>query len=113
MTESQWNACEEPDLMLEHLEGKVKREQLVEFVRRCWEHVTPHLPPHRGERTAADQFAALERAVQMVVDKENKALLAAGAEGIMGAQGRTNLASQIRDRLVNCLEQRKNYEKRS
>ena len=60
-----------------------------------------------------DQFAALERAVQMVVDKENKALLAAGAEGIMGAQGRTNLASQIRDRLVNCLEQRKNYEKRS
>lgn len=59
-----------------------------------------------------DQFDALVRAFQLLVDRENKALLAAGQEGIMGAQGRTNLAIQVRDRLVNCLEQRKTYQDR-
>src|SRR5262245_40295358 len=59
MSESEWLACEEPDLLLEHVEGKVSREQLVEFVRRCWERVTPHLPPVRSNYTVADQFAAL------------------------------------------------------
>lgn len=60
-----------------------------------------------------EQFEALVRAFQMLVEKENKALLAAGTEGIMGAQGRTNLALTIRDRLVNCMEQRKNYQNRA
>ena len=59
---------------------------------------------------APDQYTALERAFQVLVEKENKAFLAAGPEGIMGAQGRTNMAILIRDRLVNCMDQRKNYE---
>lgn len=59
MTESEWLACGEPDLMLEHLEGKVSREQLVEWVRRCWARVAAHLPPVPTEITVVEQFAAL------------------------------------------------------
>jgi hypothetical protein len=59
MTQSEWLACEEPDLMLEFLEGKVSRAQLVEFVRKCWERITPHLPPVQSNVTVVDQFAAL------------------------------------------------------
>jgi len=59
-----------------------------------------------------DQFDALLRAFQVLADKENKTLLAAGSEGIMGAQGRANLANTIKDRLEKCLEQRKTYENR-
>jgi hypothetical protein len=59
MSESEWLACDEPDLMLEAVEGKVTREQLVTFVRQCWERITPHLPPVRSNVTVADQFAAL------------------------------------------------------
>ena len=44
MSESEWLASEEPDLMLEKVEGKLSREQLMEFVRRCWERITPYLP---------------------------------------------------------------------
>jgi hypothetical protein len=51
--------CEEPDLLLEHLEGKVSRRQLVEFVRRCWQRVKPHLPPVHSDVTVVEQFAAL------------------------------------------------------
>ena len=39
MSESEWLASEEPDLMLEEVEGKLSREQLVEFVRRCWKRI--------------------------------------------------------------------------
>jgi len=59
MTESEWLACEEPDLLLEHVEGKVSREALVEFVCRCWERVKPHLPPVKSDVTVVDQYAAL------------------------------------------------------
>jgi hypothetical protein len=59
MSESEWLACEEPDLMLEAVEGKVSREQLVEFVRRCWGRIKPHLPPVRNDLTVVEQFAAL------------------------------------------------------
>jgi hypothetical protein len=59
VTDSEWLACGEPDLMLEAVQGKVTREQLVEFVGRCWERVRPHLPPVSTDVTAADQFAAL------------------------------------------------------
>jgi hypothetical protein len=75
-----------------------------------WFHLT--IAASNLKVAAPDQFEALVRAVQLVTDKETKGLLAAGTEGIMGAQGRTNLAISIRDRLVNCMEQRKNYEKR-
>jgi hypothetical protein len=58
MNEAEWLTCEEPDLMLEAVEGKVTREQLVEFVRRCWERVTPYLPV-QSDVTVVDQFAVL------------------------------------------------------
>lgn len=58
MSESEWLACGEPDLMLEAVEGKVSRAQLVEFVRRCWERITPSLPL-RSDITVVEQFAAL------------------------------------------------------
>ncbi|HEX4591657.1 MAG TPA: hypothetical protein VH120_17095 [Gemmataceae bacterium] len=59
MTEAEWFACGEPDLLLEHLIGRVSRAQLVEFVRGCWQRITPLVtaPPH--ERTVVDQFADL------------------------------------------------------
>ena len=59
MSESEWLACEEPDMLLEEVEGKVSREQLVEFVRRCWERITLYLPAVRTEQTVVEQFAAL------------------------------------------------------
>ena len=40
MTEHEWEACQYPDLMLEDLVGTMSREQLVDFVRRCWERMT-------------------------------------------------------------------------
>jgi hypothetical protein len=75
-----------------------------------WFHIT--IAASNLKVVAPEQFEALVRAVQLLADKENKALLAAGAEGIMGAQGRTNMALQLRDRLVNCMDQRKNYQNR-
>lgn len=59
MSESEWLACDEPDLMLEEVEAKVSREQLVEFVRGCWERITPCLPAVRSEITVVEEFAAL------------------------------------------------------
>lgn len=59
MTEVDWFTCNEPDLMLEVVEDTVSRGQLVEFVRRCWERVTPYLPPGPSDYTVVDQFAAL------------------------------------------------------
>ena len=58
MTESEWLGCDEPDLMLEAVVYTATREQLIEFVRRCWSRVAPHLPV-RSSITAADEFAAL------------------------------------------------------
>ena len=59
-----------------------------------------------------DQFGALLVALQLLAQKENRALLAAGGEDLLRAQGRTNLAIQITDRLEKCMEQRKNYQNR-
>src|SRR5262245_62147865 len=59
MTEAQWLACGEPDLMLEVVEGKVSHDKLVEFVRRCWARIHAHLPPAQSEVTVVEQFAAL------------------------------------------------------
>jgi hypothetical protein len=59
MTEAEWLACRQPDLLLEFLIGKVSRAQLVEFVRQCWARVQPLVtaPPH--DRTVVEQFAEL------------------------------------------------------
>jgi len=59
MSESEWLSCEEPDLMLEWVEGRVSREQLVDFVRQCWERITPHLPLVPRDYTVVEQFASL------------------------------------------------------
>lgn len=59
MSESEWFACDQPDLLLEVLETKASRKQLVDFVRRCWERITPHLPPARSDFTVVEQFASL------------------------------------------------------
>jgi hypothetical protein len=59
MTESEWLNCDEPDLMLEVVEGRVRRDQLVEFVRRCWQRITPYLPPTPHEHTVVEEFAAV------------------------------------------------------
>lgn len=56
MTEREWLACGEPDLLLEELEGTVSRGLLVEFVRRCWAHITP---PVDSAVSVVDQFVAL------------------------------------------------------
>ena len=56
MTYSEWIACEEPDLMLEHLMGHVSRAQLVSFVRQCWERVTLYFPSASHEFTVVEQF---------------------------------------------------------
>ena len=58
MSESEWFACNDPDLLLEALEGKVSRQHLVDFVRRCWERIEDLLPPDHGDCTVVDQFAA-------------------------------------------------------
>jgi hypothetical protein len=59
MTEAEWYACREPDLLLEFLIGKASKAQLVEFVRLCWERVEPLItaPPH--DETVVHQFARL------------------------------------------------------
>jgi hypothetical protein len=59
MSETEWLACREPDLMLEEVEGTISREQLVEFVRRCWERITPYLPSAPTEKTVVEEFAAI------------------------------------------------------
>lgn len=59
MTEAEWLKSGEPDLMLEHEMGKITRKQLVEFVRGCWERITPYVPPYPHEFTVVEQFADL------------------------------------------------------
>jgi hypothetical protein len=59
MTDSEWLACGEPDLMLEYVEGKVSRQQLIEFVRQCWKRASRYLPPVTTDVTVVEQFAAL------------------------------------------------------
>ena len=59
MSDSEWLICEDPDLMLEAVEGKISKKQLVEFVRMCWERITPNLPPAPSKVTVVEQFAAL------------------------------------------------------
>ena len=57
MSESEWFAYEEPDLMLEFLVGRINRAELVNFVRKCWERISPFLTPVPGGYTVVEQFA--------------------------------------------------------
>jgi hypothetical protein len=95
MTESEWLACDEPDLLLEHLEGKVRREALVEFVRRCWARVRPHLPPADTTVTVVEQYAALapgQSDRDAVLYAASAALKAAGWAPDMKAEQRRQAA---------------------
>jgi len=60
-----------------------------------------------------DQFEALLTAFQMVEEKEKAAFFSAPADGIFQAQGRANLAKELRERLERCLDQRKTYQNRA
>jgi hypothetical protein len=58
MTEVEWYACEQPDLLLELVENQVSREHLVEFVHRCWKRICSYLPV-QSDYTVVQEFAAL------------------------------------------------------
>jgi hypothetical protein len=45
--------------MLESLVGRVRNDQLVAFVRSCWDRITPYLPPVPLDRTVVDEFAEI------------------------------------------------------
>ena len=81
MTPEEWMRCDEPDLMLEELLGRVHRAQLIEFVRNCWERVARYLPDVPHEITAAQQFAALAETLNdrdAIIYASEAALKAAG-----------------------------------
>jgi hypothetical protein len=59
MSESEWFACDQPDLLLEVVETKASRKQLVEFVRQCWDRIADRLPPLQTDFTVVEQFAKL------------------------------------------------------
>ncbi len=59
MSESEWLGCTEPDLMLECVEGKASRAQLIEFVRQCWNRIASHLPASHGSYTVVEEYASL------------------------------------------------------
>jgi hypothetical protein len=59
MSETEWLDCAEPDLMLECVEGRASRAELREFVRRCWDRITLHLPAASGSFTVVEEFATL------------------------------------------------------
>jgi hypothetical protein len=56
MTESEWLTSDEPDLMLEHVMGRISRDQLVTFVRQCWQRIAAYLPPVPHDYTVVEQF---------------------------------------------------------
>jgi hypothetical protein len=91
MTESEWQVCDEPDLMLEHLMGKVSRAQLVTFVRQCWQRVAPYLPALPHSFTAVEQFAEIADTLNdhdAAIYASEAALKAAGLAPDMRAEQR-------------------------
>lgn len=63
---------------------------------------------------APEQFDALVAAFKQLEDRYQTELNTA-ADGVLifNAQGRSWLAGQLRQRLANCLDQKKNYENRA
>jgi hypothetical protein len=98
MTQSEWFACQEPDLMLEHLMGKVPRAQLVSFARGCWERIATNIPPVPHEYTVVEQFAASAEQLNdhdVAIYASEAALKAAGLAPNMKAE-RRNQAELLR-----------------
>ena len=91
MTESEWLASGEPDLMLEHLMGQVNREQLVQFVRECWRRIADEIPPIPHETTVVEQFAEIvnrQSDYDAVIYASEAALKAAGLAADMRKEQR-------------------------
>jgi hypothetical protein len=59
MSDSEWLACCEPDLILEEVEGEGEPGASGGVRAPCWERITPHLPEVRSEYTVVEEFAAL------------------------------------------------------
>jgi len=91
MTAAEWFACQEPDLLLEHVMGKVTRAQLVTFVRQCWEHIVPYIPPFPHDFTVVEQFVEVAGRLNdhdAVIYASEAALKAAGLAPDMGNEQR-------------------------
>lgn len=61
---------------------------------------------------APEQFEALVRALQLLDEQAGKALRAAPPDGILNAQGRAAIASDLKTWFETCMEQRRTYENR-
>ena len=62
---------------------------------------------------APEQFERLVEAFKVLEGRYQQDLVVANADMIVGVQGRTWLAGQLRQRLEKCHEQRLNYENRA
>ena len=62
---------------------------------------------------APEQFERLVDAFKLLEARHQQELNVADATVIFGAQGKNWLATQLRVRLENCHEQRRNYENRA
>jgi hypothetical protein len=60
MTESEWQACESPYDMLEHLEGKIDDQAFMQFSVACCRRIWPLItdPRSRAVVDAAEQYLA-------------------------------------------------------
>jgi hypothetical protein len=99
MSEAEWLACEDPDFLLEAVEGRVNRQHLVEFVRRCWERIKPYLAAVSSDYTVVEEFAAL--AAQQ---SDHDAVLYA-SEAALKAAGWAPVISEERRRQAALLRQ--------
>ena len=62
---------------------------------------------------APEQFDALVKSFKMLEERYQSELNVAGADVIFNVQGRSWLVGQLRQRLENCLDQKKHYENRA
>jgi hypothetical protein len=81
MTITEWMNCDDPDLMLEEVMETISREQLVMYVRQCWQRIRPFLPNVSQELTVVDQYAHIANQLNnrdAVIYASEAALKAAG-----------------------------------
>jgi hypothetical protein len=60
-----------------------------------------------------EQFEALVEALKQLEEKYKSDLLAAEAGGILNAQGRASVITEVRKRLETCLEKRRSYQNKA
>ncbi len=91
MTEMEWLTCQEPDLMLEVVENTIPRDQLVDFVRRCWQRIAAYLPAVKSPLTVVEEFTAL--AAQQ---SDHDAVLYAAEAALKAARWASNFKEERR-----------------